>query len=83
MNNGGKYNSCLRTFMSWKDNNAYARNTLFNPNQLGSITPDDIYRYFKFRAYGDADADENTAAPTEARKNSLKFWKKALSYYIN
>ena len=77
MVNVGKYKSCLCTFMSWKDNVAgYPVDTEFEVEQLASITPDDIYRYFKYRAYRDADADENIVAPTEARDNSMKFWKK-------
>jgi hypothetical protein len=83
MINVGKYKACLCTFMSWKDNIAgYAVETEFDVEQLASITPDDIYRYFKYRAYGDADADENIAAPTKARSNSMTFWKKALSYFM-
>ena len=64
--------------MSWKDNNAgyTVAETEFDEQQLASITPDDIYRYFKYRAYRDADADEKIVAPTEARDNSMKFWKK-------
>jgi hypothetical protein len=35
--------------MSWKDNNAgyTVAETEFDEQQLASITPDDIYRYFK------------------------------------
>ena len=84
MVNVGKYKSCLCTFMSWKDNVAagYPVDTEFDVEQLASITPDDIYRYFKYRAYGDVDADENIVDPTAARVSSMKFRKKVISYFM-
>ena len=44
--------------------------------------PDDVLRYLKFKAYGNADADLETDNPTEGRASSLEFYKKAISFFI-
>ena len=68
--------------MSWKYNQQFSNDYEFTEAELQALTPNDIYRYFKFRAYGDADINEDTANPTEARSNAVKFWKKAISYFM-
>lgn len=75
------YKSILCISMSWKDGNSYSNDySSFSSEELNSITPNDVYRYFKYLAYGDADCDKKTANPTQQRSNSLKYsYKKAIS----
>jgi len=77
-----RYKACLRQLMSFKDGVIYPDDREFTPEELQALTPDDIYRYFKLRAYGNADADEDEENPTEARSSAVLFWKKALSYFM-
>ena len=57
---------------------------VFPDNVLASITPTEITRWFKLKAYGDPDADEEAAdtKPTGGRCSSLEFYKKALSSFM-
>ena len=77
-----RYKGVLISFMTWKDGEPYPRNTEFPREVLTAITPEDIYRYFKYKTYGDANANEDTENPILARCNSLKTWKKSLSYFM-
>jgi hypothetical protein len=72
------YKTYLCALMSWKDETHYSNDTSFSREELNSITPNDIYRYFKYIAYGDADCDEKVATPMK-RAESLKYYKKAIS----
>ena len=47
--------------MSWKYGRQFTNNHEFSEAELRAVTPDDVYRYFKFRAYGDADINEKKA----------------------
>lgn len=73
------YKKHLCALMSWKDGKRYSEDTSFPSEELNSISPNDIYRFFKYLAYGDADCDEKNANPTHQRANSLKYYKKAIS----
>ena len=62
----------------------YVADIMFPDNVLASITPTEITRWFKLKAYGDPDADEDAedTKPTEGRYFSLEFYKKALSLFM-
>jgi len=49
--------------------------------RLLQLTPCDIERWMKTKAYRTPDPG-NDANPTEARSNSLEYWKKALPSYM-
>jgi hypothetical protein len=53
----------------------------FTPLSLINITPDDICRYFNYKAYGVEHPDDE-AFPTQARSNTLKSCKKILSSFM-
>ena len=76
-----KYRPVLRKFMSFRDNVSYAKTHEFSREQLAAVTPSDICRWMKFRAYGtpDPSRDDN---PRDCRSGSLLTWKKALSFYM-
>jgi hypothetical protein len=50
-----RYKYFLRQLMCFKHDVNYPRDKEFTPEELQAVTPLDIYHYFKFRAYGDAD----------------------------
>jgi hypothetical protein len=68
--------------MSHKYGQEFTNDHQFSEAELQALTPNDIYRFIKFRAYGDADGDEDNLNPTGARSNAVKFWKKAISYFM-
>ena len=51
--------------MRWLHYTNYGKDVSFTNNQLNAITPNDVLRYLKLKAYGDADADEDQLYPTE------------------
>ena len=53
----------------------------FSIQELGRITPHDVYRWLAFKAYGNEDPGPDDK-PTRARSDSLMYWKKALSYFM-
>ena len=77
-----RYKTCLMAFMSFKNNKSYNADYEFTQAEFLEITPNDICRYFKYRTYGDADANEDKENPIQARSNSVKFWKKSISYFM-
>jgi hypothetical protein len=81
--NEEKYKPHLVSLMNFRDGTmSYTIDTVFDPvTQLGTITPEEIVRWMKFKAYGDPDAP-STANPIKARANSLMQYKKAISYFM-
>ena len=51
--------------MRWLHDTNYGKDVSFTNNQLNAITHNDVLRYLKLKAYGDADADEDQLYPTE------------------
>ena len=70
------YKTSLTMLMSFKYGQEFTNDREFTDAELQALAPNDIYRYFKFRAHGDPDADEDSLKPTGARSNVAKFWKK-------
>jgi hypothetical protein len=76
------YKSILISFFSHKDEIQYAKDHEFTEAQLTALTPGDICRFMKWKAYGNPDADIETDNPTEGRSSALEFYKKAISFFI-
>ena len=76
-----KYRPVLLKFMRFRDGADYSRDHVFTTEELATVTPSDICRWMKFRAYGTPDPSRD-ANPTEARSGSLLTWKKAISFYM-
>ena len=74
------YQTILVAFFSFKDGIAYDKDHVFDANVRASITPNDVVRYLKKKAYGDPDADVETANPTEGRSSSLEFIKRPFHF---
>ena len=83
-----KYKSTLDSVMSFAhglnaadDNAAYGPARVYTVEELYSLTPTDVVRWMKMKAYGTPDP-ANDANPTMARLNLLKYWKKAISFFM-
>ena len=76
-----RYHAVLVEFMRHKNNVNYPKEYRFSDQELGTITPDDIYRWMCLKAYQKYDPSP-TDRPIHARSSSLLYWKKAISYYM-
>ena len=76
-----KYKRVLVRFMGWKDSTSYENDHEFSTNALAAITPEEIARWFKTRAYGNPDADPSVDRPT-MRARTFLYDKKALSHFM-
>ena len=53
----------------------------YNSTELAArITPDHIYNWMAFKAYGKEDPDQHDRP--KLRANSMRYWKKGLSYFF-
>lgn len=76
------YRAVLVAFFSHKDQAEYGQDHVFSDEVLASLTPDDIVKYLKYKAYGNPDANVATDTPTEGRSSALEYYKKAISFFI-
>ena len=74
------YKAILRKFMSYRDEVEYSSSETFTVEQLSSVTATDVANYFLYRCYGTADPEES-AVPVQ-RSNSVKYWKKGISFFM-
>ena len=81
MASGTKYKPILVSMMSHMDNQQYPLNHEFTAEHLSTITPVAVLRWMNMKAFGTSDPPVD-ANPTLARSNSLKYWKKALSFFM-
>ena len=51
-------------------------------DELLAVTPDIIVRYIKLKVYGSEDAQADVTPPLYYRSSTIKFWKKAWSYFM-
>ena len=68
----------LRALLSYLDGFVYTPNHEITLDRLQQLTPDDVVKYFNFRAYGTGQPTERDR-PMNTRSNTLYYWKKALS----
>ena len=76
-----QYKQVLINFMSFRDNIQYENNHEFTPQELGSITPNQIVKWFCLKVYGNPNPDFD-ANPTLGRSSSLQYYKKSLSFFM-
>ena len=60
----------------------YNMDTVFSMETLGALTAADVMRYFNFRTYGEPEPPNGHTIRPQIRSNTLKYWKKALSYFM-
>ena len=71
----------MTEFMGWRHGTEFSNDHVFPVDQLGSIQPSELRRFFTFKVFGKeeiTDADD----PKEGRASSIEFWKKSISYYM-
>ena len=66
--------------MSFKDATNYPKDHEFTQEQLLTVAPEDVVRWFNLKAYGTV--TPVGVDPTECRSSSLMYWKKALSSFM-
>jgi len=85
MSSTTRYKGTLDSLMSFvhgrEVGSEYAWDHVYTIAELNSITPIDVKRWMCLKAYGSADPEDG-ANPTLCRSNSLKYWKKALSFFM-
>lgn len=76
-----RYYKYLVEMMNYLAGDIYEEGYDFPPDLLAELRPDDIYRWMARKAYGidDPGPDDH---PTSGRSSSLKYYKKALSYFM-
>jgi hypothetical protein len=79
--NYGAYVSCLVTFMSYTNKISYPKDWEFSNEELAPITPEMIYKWFAYQAFGkeNPSLEDN---PTGGKSNSLLAYKKMLSFFM-
>jgi hypothetical protein len=68
-------------FMSYRDILNYALTHVFTDEELTSVTPTDVERYMRFKAYRVPEPGPDDR-PTKIRGSSLMVMKKAISFFI-
>ena len=75
------YASALAAFLSYRDGVVYGKKTTFDNDKLATITPEEIVRYFNYKAYG-TESPSPVDKPLHARANYLMDIKKKISYFM-
>jgi hypothetical protein len=75
------YKPTLVSMMSYLDSVQYDKDHTFTDVQLGLVTAADVLRWMNVKTFGIPDPPLD-ANPTLARSNSIKYWKKALSFFM-
>ena len=72
--------------MSYLDEEEYdPDNAHFTQEQLGALTPARLMLWFNYKVYENpepGDADDQAQLEPLVRSNSIKYWKKAISYFM-
>ena len=75
------YHRILVTFMEYKNSVEYEADKTFAVEEIRTIHPDDIFKWFCFKAYGTENPGDDDN-PTLARSTTLEYYKKAISYFM-
>ncbi len=76
-----QYFGYLANFLEYRNKTEYPYNWYPSLADLIVIQPEDIYRYFAYRAYGTPDPGPHDR-PQYLRRNTLEYWKKGISYFM-
>ena len=75
------YHSTLVRLMTFMNGHTYAKDHHFVQDELAPLTPDNIARWMRQKAYGTPEPDPDTNPTRQAQFSSLEYWKKAISYH--
>jgi hypothetical protein len=76
-----QYKPILIQLISFLNNQQYNKDHEFTEQELGVLTPADVLRWMNLKSFGVPNPPDD-ANPTQARSNSLKYWKKAISHFM-
>ena len=76
------YKPILARMMSYLDDQIYDQDENFTEQQLGALTANDVMRWFNFETFGVPDPPNDHDMIPNRRTNTIKFWKKALSFFM-
>jgi hypothetical protein len=78
-----EYKSLLDSLISYSFDGVldYGKERQYTKGELRALTPDDVVAWMNVKTFDDPDPPSD-ANPTECRCRSLKFWKKALSFFM-
>ena len=77
------YHRATRPLMSFVHaGREYQPSHVWTRDELLAVTPDIIVRYIKLKVYGSEDAQADVTPPLYYRSSTIKFWKKAWSYFM-
>ena len=68
--------------MSYTDECTYSKVHEFTSDDLIGLTPDDVYYFLAFTAYGKPDPQRGVDFPIEGRHTTLEYFKKAISFFM-
>ena len=76
-----RYNSQFKAFMTFKNNINYNENHQWTQEERESVTPNDIIRFFKFKATGNANANDIDDTK-QVRSDTILTYKASISYFM-
>lgn len=76
------YRRRLRPLMEHVHGRTFAEDHVFTQDELLAVTPENMVAYIKIQVYDNEDADPDIDPPVHFRSNTVKFWKKAWSYFM-
>lgn len=68
--------------MKYVHDTEYERDRVFTQEELATINPANLMRFFYHRTYGDPNPQLDDNLEPLVRANTLKFWKKAISFFM-
>jgi hypothetical protein len=79
-----RYKSNLIACMNFlrKPCKKYSKTHNFTDEELFTLTPKHLFKYLAYKAYGKVDLNFKVNYPTKNQSLTLKFAKKAISYYM-
>jgi len=77
------YHDAFVPLMSFVHNGrTFDKDHVFTQAELLEVTPENIMRYVKIKVYDNENARPDIDPPLNYRANTIKFWKKAWSYFM-
>ena len=76
------YKKTLVRLMSYLDNIEYENDAEFTEQQLGELTPEKLMKWFNHETFDIPDPPVGHDLAPLVRTNTLKYWKKALSFFM-
>ncbi len=76
-----QYKSAIDSLLSFVHHSSYERTKTYTKGELRALTPDDVVRWMKVKAFGVPDPPSE-ANHTFARSNLLAYWKNSILFFM-